>query len=451
MALSSPSSPFVARGSSGNDSPPWNFFSFEAARGQVGLSQQPSGPNPHTPLERSFVPLIRGSLPPDIIDPLQTYFSCGSPATSHPQQVLITEMVKIDPRTCQKVRTASSPLRVCFNNDAVAIMKPRQREAGTPAWRALNSEKIYPKVGCPPGTGAFMEVLASLYMQELVNRSQAADFIIIPRVAYVQWGHPSFNLLCTSPPLMSPLSFPTSPVTTPDVLSQRPPLAPQRLLNLSVRGTGSLHEFIPDCTPSTFNKLESLPSIAQEMIAVLHIILLNADGHEGNLLITKEGKVVMIDMSYILSKEGKDGAVICWNKCKALQQFPSKEILQFIQSIDENRLEVLAQELITELNDNIQKLTLSRQEGESIELEYERILTHRIALSFLKKATHKGWTLSQVGDRLRQHNPRYCGGLVYEVFQEIKRLSREEALIKIDDLCAQKASELPVLSERAFA
>ncbi len=304
-------------------------------------------------------------------------------------------------------KSVSSPLIVKIEGVIRALFKPRQREPGCRAWSCLHAGEIYPKDQCTPGTGAFMEVLGARFLQEcLRDLPDAESFVIVPKVDYVQIGHPSISL------------FPKGP---------------------SVRGTGSLHEFIPNAKRSSQQELNDLPPIAVEFVAVMHSILLDADAHSGNLLITDEGKVVIIDLSYILSKEGKNGGVFCWIQCNALQQRPSDKIKEFIHSLDENRLGTLLGELKDELQENLSKLPISQQEGEEIVIEEERIITHKIALCFLKKAILNGWTLSQIGHALQQINPRFPSGVVHDVFQEIKHLPQGERSKNIEEICSRKA------------
>lgn len=138
------------------------FFSEDAAKGHFNYGQVTGDLAPHTPLERSFVPLIRGTLPPSILDPLLTHYSSRSPAAVSPSNVRIYEMCKVDPGTGDRVMTASRLLLVNIDGRDIAIMKARQREPGSRAWGVLHRGFMNPKDGCPPGTGPFMEVLASL-------------------------------------------------------------------------------------------------------------------------------------------------------------------------------------------------------------------------------------------------------------------------------------------------
>lgn len=417
-SLTSPSAQLLS-------SPPWNFLCPGAAKGA------PFDPREfHTPLERSFSVLIRGSLPQSILDLLQGDSSLGSPTSP------LVERVQLEEISGRLHTHVSCPLRVVADGKPLAVMKPRQREPGSKAWQGRYPERIYPKCGCTPGTGPFMEVLAATYMQEIMGGlEKSSDLVIVPKVAYVQWGHPNFCL--TLSPSMSPQSSPVIPNRRP--FSGFP----------VVRGTGSLHEFIPNKGSLTVQELERLDPFALEIVAVLHLILLNADGHEGNLLVTQEKKIVVIDMAYILSNEGKDGGIFCWERCASLQRPPSPEIQNWIQSLAEHRFTEIALALQKELHENLQKLTEDFRKGEMIEIEEGRFLTHRISLCFLKKAIAKGWTLSQVGNRMRQHNPRYHGGLVYEVFQEIKLVPEGEILKRIDDICHRKALELPPKREQS--
>lgn len=275
-----------------------------------------------------------------------------------------------------------------------AMVKIRQTEAGSPRWEKTHKEIPFPRKGCPPGTGAFVELLVGIYIRNHLERiPELSPFCIVPRIAYAQMGHPAFSGKIQKPKFDSPVP--------------------------SIRGTGIIEEFITDCNPISEETLDLLHPLALEFMAIMDILVLNNDRTFFNVL-AKAGAngnaAVLIDHGYALSQEGIDGGKFCWLKSRHLQSPLSPRMQEFVASLDENELANLARSLSTELEQSLG----DNQKEEIQNIGIERILPHKIALSFLKEAILQNWTLPQIGYTLL-HVPRgeQKGCLAYEIYKKL--------------------------------
>lgn len=320
----------------------------------------------------------------------------------------------------------SKPLLLEIDGHPTAMIKIRQDEVGTDRRELTSKQNIAPRVGCTPGSGAFVELLVNIYLRTLANSLEKLSPlpIIIPGVAYAQMGHAIFA----------------------DDLRQEDYVSPS-----SIRGTGLIEEFIPGSSNlTTEQQLNELPPMVLEFLAVADITSLNSDRHSGNLGISKEN-LVLFDHAYCLSQKGIDGGIFCWKDCKVLKHEPSESIKKFIAGLDESYLANLAHDLHIELKENLDLLDKKEQEGEMQKLELDRILPHQIAVRFLKEAIQHGWTLSQIGNAMHakpESRGLYrIGGLVSEIYKEIEAFPSEEVQAKIAEICKREAQKRPLASE----
>lgn len=256
----------------------------------------------------------------------------------------------------------------------IAIIKLRQTEVGSPRWQKIYNKEIpFPRLGCPPGSGAFIELLTGIYLRNLLKSiPELSHRCIIPRIAYAQMGHPSFS----TKSIESKSAHPSSTL-----------------------GTGIIEEFIPGCEPVSEDLLEQLNNpLLIELFAVLHTLILHNDGTIFNILL-KDNSLVLIDNGYSLSQGGIDGGKFFWLKNPTLQKTPSPRIQEFIESIDENGLENLARQLHNELAQNASHAENFADE-ELSNLGMDRILPHKITLCFMKEAIKQNWSLSQIAQTL---------------------------------------------------
>ncbi len=302
--------------------------------------------------------------------------------------------------------------------EPIAIIKLRQTEVGSARWKRIYNKEIpFPRIGCPPGSGAFIELLAGMYLRNLLKLlPEVADRCIIPRIAYAQMGHPSFS---------SKLA---------EVRSGHLP---------SVLGTGIIEEFIPGCKPISEELLETVDNpLLIELLAVLHTLILHNDGTIFNVLM-KDNALVLIDNGYSLSQRGIDGGKFFWLKNSTLQNPPSERIQKFIKDIDEKSLETLAEKLHEELVKNGRDL--SKEEEDLSNLKMDRILPHKITLCFMKKAVKQNWSLSRIASTLlySNHGPNSPKNsntcLVNRIYEELtaNELPPEILKQKMEELCAK--------------
>ena len=379
---------------------------------------------PHTPYEEDFHVLVKGNYPLEILETLASFFSMKPQGLN----VEITEVFTLQDFNGSKT-TASHPLVVKVNDQKVAVFKSKQREPGSKAWIARHPDKIAPKFFCTAGTGAFMELVCSLFINQcLQSIPKLQNEIIIPKVAYVQMGHPCFYLRSKTEELSSPL-FLVSPISKKSFF-----------LTQAVKGTGALIEYIQNCRACTKADFLQQSSTVQEFIAIMHMLLLNSDAHMGNILISKDQKLVMIDHSYTLSVDGLEGGQFFWIHYSQFERPISELMQQFILNLDR---EMISNIVKTTQNELLQNLTEIGEENpvEYIEITENRLIDFQIVLQFLKIGMDKGLTILDFASALSQKRMTPRSGLVYDICKDLPSTTTDIEKY-IQQACEEKIADL---------
>lgn len=415
--------------------PPLPFLAFDS-------SNTPNSPQIRTPFPQNFHLLVKGNFPEHLLELIKNAWFQSKETRATPQTspcTLLSPCISFTSPTYPPLTIklfgngVSDPfIATTFNRDGrkeEVMIKIRETEVGCPRWEESHKKDIIPRRGCPPGTGAFVELLIGLFINNhLELLPELTNSCIIPRVAYAQMGHPIFAGKLDDP---------------------NKPQAP------SVRGTGIIEEFIQGCDAlKTVEALNHLPPLAQEFMAIMDILVLNNDRHLGNLLSKTSplgNAVVLIDHGYALSQRGIDGGKFCWLQCNALQKTPSLLMQDFIRKIDEDSLEALAKNLSEELSSNLEKSPVPQLRNEDQAIKMDRILPHKIALCFMKEAIKENWSLSQIGSTLlliphaHQHGGILRECLVNEIYEELiaQELDPNDLKTKLRELCINAVKKAP--------
>lgn len=364
---------------------------------------------PHTPYEERFQVLVKGNFPLQILECLSAFFS----KTSEGMQVEVEDLCWSQNLENRKP-TASQPLVIKIDSQKVALFKPRQREPGSKAWLARYPDIMVPKYFCTSGTGAFMELVCSLFIDHCMQMyPDLKKDLIIPKVAYVQMGHPNFYLQAKWDDLTSP------------ILIASPKQEAFSSFSKPVRGTGSLHEFIQNSRACTMSDFLQKPVVVQEFIAIMHMLLLNSDAHIGNMLVSQDLKLVMIDHSYTLAVNGLEGGRFFWIHNPQFKNPISADMKGFILNIEENLLVELLEKLQNELSKSLKDWG-EDPFVEGIEIGENRSLVFKIVLQFLKQGVLKDLTISDFANFLSQKNPSIHEGFVFQTCQNLSKVSSDK-------------------------
>jgi hypothetical protein len=262
-------------------------------------------------------------------------------------------------------------------------------------------------VGCPPGTGAFVELLVNQFIGSLLLLDKSfGELCIVPGVAFA---------------VVNPEAFSGIDVHLGDI--------PVTQLN----GTCVIQEFVSNCFPVTPELLKTINPLALEILAVIDIITINTDRHEGNLLLKRDErggiKTVMIDHGNCLPRGGIGGARFCWLGYPGLDKSPSDKIQDVIMCLNID--------LLASMVDRIQS-DLARQ-NETQKFGFDRILPHMIAVIFLQEAILDSWSLQRIGRAFTpdflNNEIRIRGGIVQSIYDEVCDLPRESLKERIRDIC----------------
>ena len=360
-----------------------------------------------TPLDLSITQLARGTFSP-------REFALVERSWRDTQNVEISPLGK-----------DSSVYFMSVHGEKRAVIKIRQDERGSPRHQEISDNMAW-HIGCPSGTGAFVELLVNSYMQENLQRLEGlSSLCVVPNVSYAQMGHPSFaKKLQTSQ--LNP--FPC------------------------LRGTGVIQQFIPGGSPPRTTEAlnERVSSLALEFLAAMDIVVLHQDRHENNLELRKNGQdpevLVVFDNADCLPVGGGSGVRFCWEKCDKLKGAPSERIQEFVQRMDGSHLEKIAGDLLSEISSNVQKLPMDRQGGEIPNFAFDRILPHKIALCFMQKAVRNGWSFSQIGKAFRGASSSGLRDLcpptlIPVLYKEVENCPRDRLEESIQEICQREVGK----------
>ncbi len=203
----------------------------------------------------------------------------------------------------------------------VALFKSKERELGTEFDQsASKNAHITSKEGILPGQGARREHLAMLYTRSFLERAGVSpQELDVPDTAYVT---------CSSEQLHRP-----------DLSGDEPYLVAEE---------GAMVSFEQHCTPCTRDSVplfQALPHRLIQLVAILDIILMNADRNGGNLLLQNGERLLLIDHAAILPAQGASSLQCTYLEWEALKQPLDRETKQLVASLSTQQLEgILAAE-----------------------------------------------------------------------------------------------------------
>ncbi len=273
-------------------------------------------------------------------------------------------------------------------------------------------------VGCPPGTGAFVELVVGQVIGHLLSQDKRfGELCMVPGVAFA---------------VVNPEAFSGTDVQLGDIpLSQ-------------LNGTCVVQEFVSNCFPVTPEILKTLNPQSLEMLAVIDIMMINSDRHEGNLLLKKDElgniKIVMIDHGNCLPRRGAGGAKFCWLSYPGLDGSPSEEIQDLIMCLNVDLLETMVDKIQSDL----------AGKNEMQKFGFDRILPHMIAVIFLQEAILDSWSLQRIGRALTpdflNNGVRIRGGIIQSIYDEVCKLPKENLKESIRHVCWTKIEEANLIA-----
>jgi hypothetical protein len=245
--------------------------------------------------------------------------------------------------------------------DQNLVVKFAHGELGTPYRQLKFPNSPCAKSGILPGEGTFGEFLAARLMQ--IWLAQCPAHILIPESAFVNLTHPEQLTLAESESVNSI----------------------QDLSSL-IDSKATLHVFISQCR--SFKALdkegvEKLDLKACQLTTLFDLVLLNADGNRGNLLIDKENRLVLIDRSCILPRNAESAVVSCTAELPQVQAPIDPLIRDFI-------LKTLSSDLLPSLLKEMEAIPDANSFDEN------RIQMHKWAVALVKAGTIANLSLSQI-------------------------------------------------------
>jgi hypothetical protein len=121
------------------------------------------------------------------------------------------------------------------------------------------------------------------------------------------------------------------------------------------------------CCEESIELFQALPTRLIHLVAILDMLLLNADRNGGNLLL-QNGRLLLIDHAAILPAEGASSAKLTYLNWEALQQPLDEETQHLVASLSPNLLEA--------------------EEG--------LLATHTLALNVLQEGLRQGLSLFEI-------------------------------------------------------
>ncbi len=368
---------------SGSASPTAGIFARASAESPLVQSRQQRGPTPPPPFSALRLQLE------GLQDSYQQPRGRGEPGF-HPHASLphntdsrwlreVCELLATRQGTILEFRQGSSHTLALHREDPdsdtspCALLKLQERELGTDFDQAVtNNARITSKQGIEPGEGAFREHLAMLCIRQFLRDAGVPpDTIDVPDTEYG--------------------TFASDQLYRPDVSGNSPYL---------VEESGVLIKFESNCATckaATAALFRELPPPLVHLLAILDIILLNADRNGGNLMIQqREGgapRLLLIDHAAILPAEGQSAGSFVWLEWNQLKEPLDAATASFIAELSPATLEGILSQL--------RELGSERAEA----FHPKSLHAHRLAIAVLQEGLRQGLSLYEIAILFAKTSP----------------------------------------------